>query len=371
MKVLMIEHFYPGNTYTYNLIHHLKDSVDLTLLTNKKTYPTEDGLTWENKIYAGKVSLGKSLFEYFRSLSEIRQIIKKGGFDVVHIQTFKKHQLEVPLYLHCKKYCKCFVHTVHNVLPHECSPAHFKLLRRLYLGCDALIVHNETSKNKLLEVFPEIDEKRVFVIPHGSYPIMSEAVPKASDETKKTFLMFGLVRKYKGIDLLLKAVSLLPKEVRDNSRFTIAGEQLTFFDATDYEQMIRDLNINDCVLFDKRRIRDDELGRLFGGTDFCVFPYREIYGSGALLMAYSYKKPVIVSDVETFKEESDGGRCGLLFESENAEGLSKAIIEAFYMDDELYGKCIENIGRLLAEKYDWKISAGSTLEVYKKITESN
>ena len=179
--------------------------------------------------------------------------------------------------------------------------------------------------------------------------------------------MFGMVRKYKGVDILLEAIAKLPEEDKKRMKIIIAGAQVKKLDSTQYDEMITKLNISDYVEYDNRRIEDEELPDLFSKVDACVFPYREIYGSGALLMAYSYGKPVIASDVPVFIEETDEGRTGLLFKSENPESLAKALITFCNLSDEDTQRFTEEINRLVAEKYNWSKSAFILAGAYEKL----
>lgn len=128
----------------------------------------------------------------------------------------------------------------------------------------------------------------------------------------------------------------------------IAGAQHPKLDPTDYGAMIRDLGLEDTVDLLKKHIPDEELDALYRQADICLFPYRDIYGSGALLMAYSYGKPVITSDIPAFREETQNGKTGILTDGEDPEKLKEAILQAAdwsreeYLDDQ---KEIENSQR--------------------------
>ena len=107
------------------------------------------------------------------------------------------------------------------------------------------------------------------------------------------------------------------------------------------------------------------MAELFETADACVFPYKEIFGSAALMMAYSFGKPVIASNIPAFLEETDNGRTGLLFESEAPDSLSKQLCyfsNMNYKDRETYSR---HIAYLLKTKYNWKISAEKTTNVYR------
>ena len=84
------------------------------------------------------------------------------------------------------------------------------------------------------------------------------------------------------------------------------------------------------------------------------------------MMAYTYDKPVVASDIPTFAEETENGRTGILFESENPQALADALIRAYECSEEQVREYGASICNLIAEKYNWKRSAEKTAEVYRK-----
>lgn len=360
----MIEHFLPDNLYTLELGRELKNHCDLTVFCKKNARPQESGITWVPEFYPGGSNKAAAMVSYGASLLKIAAAIRKGNFDVVHVQTFKNAGIEMRLYFRLRKYFKKFVYTVHNVLPHETTPKDKRLYQKFYGFCDELIVHNESSKKCLMEAFSVPGEK-ISVIAHGAY---QRNLPPQNrrDDSRVHFLQFGFVRKYKGIDILLDAVALLPPEKRKNLKFTIAGKQFEKLDDTDYGARIRELGIETCVDFLPEHIPEEKLPELFADADYMLFPYRQIYGSGALLMAYTYGKPVIASDLAAFREETQGGKTGLLFAREDPQALADAILAAADCDPERYKGYQTAIRELVAEKYNWEKSAAKTDEVYEK-----
>lgn len=365
MKVLMIEHFLPDNTYTLELGRELKNHCDLTIFCKRNVRVQEGGINWKPKFYSGGKNKIAARMDYGVSLLSISETIRKGQYDVVHVQTFKNAEFEMKLYYGLKKYFKKFVYTVHNVLPHEENPKDKKLYKEFYEFCDELIVHNNSSKKCLIESF-HVPEDKITVIPHGTYQAHTLPRKIRDDSQVKNFLQFGFIRKYKGIDILMEAIALIAPEKRKNMHFTIAGKQYEKLDGTDYQARIQELGIGDCVDFLSGHIPDDQLPGLFANADFLLFPYREVYGSGALLMAYSYGKPVIVSDIPTFREETEDGRTGLLFKSEDSQALADAILEAAKCSSKDIKEYQSAIHELITEKYNWKKSAAKTVKIYEK-----
>lgn len=366
MKVLMRETFLPGNRYALELCKELKKHADLVLLCKRNAGEIENSVNCKKIIYTKSADKIRSIGSYFMSLVQEFKELKKGKYDIYHIQSYKNLYLEVPLFYIAKKYCKAVVTTVHNVLPHEVAKSDRRLHELWYRTSDALIVHNEATRECLIEEFP-FTASKVHVIPHGTYSVQ-KYTGDCSEKNKKTaFLLFGQLRPYKGIDILIQAIACLPSETRSVIQVVIAGNQHPKQDRTDYLDLIHKYHVEDCVDFQKGRVPDEALPEMFGRTDFCLFPYREIYGSGALLMAYSYQKPVIASNVPAFIEETDHGRTGLLFENENSEDLAGKIETAVSLKKEEIDLYKSAISELVTEKYNWNVSARKLFETYRGI----
>ena len=363
----MIENFLPTNRYTLELSKYLQKRVKLTFLSTWNAGDIDKELSCECKkiLYNGGKNKIQGLFIYLKSIRIIKQEMQKQ-YDVIHVQTFKIPELEMHIYRKYKKDDQILVHTVHNVLPHEAKQAKRKLYGEFYQCCDLLIAHNERTKQQLMFDF-NISEEKIAIIPHGIFGGMIPNHKHVEDIT--TFLIFGMVRKYKGIDILLKAIAILDPSIRERCRFIIAGKQWKNLDSTDYISMAQSLKIEKYVKFDLRRIEDEELPNLYSKVDCCIFPYREIYGSGALMMAYTYMKPVIASNIPTFVEETQNGRTGILFKTECPESLAEAIENFTNLDEKQRFEYSKNIETLVKRKYDWRILADKTVEAYQTIIE--
>lgn len=366
MNVLMRDTFLPGNTYSLELCKYLSEYVNITLLCKSDVSGAEEKVHCKKIIYTKGSNKLTSICKYIISIHNEIKEIKNGNYNVYHIQSYKNLFLEIPVFYYAKRHCNCVVTTVHNVLPHEVSKQDRRLHDEWYKLSDVLIVHNEATKNCFVDQFPNYKEK-IRVVPHGIYTKGIPANIKVREyNEKRTFLMFGQIRPYKGLDVLIKAVTYLSQETRKNIKILIVGGQHPKQDPTNYENLIELVNIEDCVDFQKKRIPDEELPALFESIDFTLFPYKEIYGSGALLMSYTYEKPVIASNVPAFVEETDEGKTGLLFQSENPVDLARCIEIAANLSLDDIKKYRKSIRKLVEEKYNWKVSAKKITEIYKE-----
>ena len=188
--------------------------------------------------------------------------------------------------------------TVHNFVSHE--PSHLKmemLLRKTMARlADKVIVHCNYAKDLVHKEW-HINQKKICVIPHGSYigcypnEISSgearEKLGIAGDEY--VFLFFGTIRNYKGLRQLLDSFSQVA-EVHPKARLVIAGKPFGEAIRTDLEKTVVGKKISLFLRF----VQDEEVQIFFNASDVVVLPYQNILTSGAALLALSFGKPLIV-----------------------------------------------------------------------------
>ena len=364
MNVLMVDQWLPGQPYALDLSRQLSRYVNLTLAAPKYFHPQNEPFRCKN-ILESKVKEKKlGLLSYMRGVLWLGRAALFGKYDVIHIQAFKKQGIEMPVFeLAHRLTRKKTVYTAHNILPHEKGNSkEAEALKKWYHTCDAILVHNEHSKRVLVDFVPETEEK-IHVVPHGTFDGFS-GLAKEEKHEKTVFLLFGMIRKYKGIDSLLKAASLLPESSRKEIQIIIAGNQRKELDDTDYQALLDGYGLGGFVKLDIRRVPDEEVPALFNGADCCLFPYKEIYGSGALLMAYGFEKPVIASEIPTFVEETDQGSTGLLYDPADPQRLADAMVRFSRLSDREKQEMKENIRSLCETKYNWAISAQMLAQIY-------
>jgi glycosyltransferase involved in cell wall biosynthesis len=211
----------------------------------------------------------------------------------------------------------------HNVLPHESSPVDRLLVRRALAPVEGLVVHSASQEVVASGV---LGPKPVLVTPHPTYTVDAalSRPRRASRERPVNLLFFGIVRHYKGVDVLLRA---LPHVLRERSvRLVIAGE---FWDpAQPYTDLIRDLELEGQVELRPGFVPDDELTKLLIDADLMVAPYRSATQSGAVEMAFGAGLPVIASRVGGLADQIDDGTDGLLVPADDVASLSHALVKA-------------------------------------------
>lgn len=188
-----------------------------------------------------------------------------------------------------------------------------------------IIVHTEEGARRLREKLPGKDD--ISVIPHG--PLNSQSapairvVPAQEGDGKTVFLVFGIVKRYKGIDILIDAVKLMPAEIRRTCRFVIAGALA--IDGAELERQAADGGVADLFDFRFRHVKDEEIDDLFNASDVLLFPYREIQASGAFMMSLQYGRAIIASDVGIFADMIRPEESGLLVPPSDPAALAAAL----------------------------------------------
>ena len=172
-------------------------------------------------------------------------------------------------------------------------------------------------------------------------------------------LFFGLIRDYKGLDLLLDAwAALRRKGCTEGRRLIVAGE---FYTAREpYLKQIAEHGLQEEVLLHDRFVPDEEVKYYFSTADFVVQPYKTATQSGVTQIAYQFCVPMVVTDVGGLAEVVPDGRVGYVCPP-TAEGVAAAI-ERMYEGDSLERfrrNCVEE-----RRRFSWEEMCSRILELY-------
>lgn len=170
------------------------------------------------------------------------------------------------------------------------------------------------------------------------------------------FLNFGIIRKYKRVDLLIEAACLLYERGYKNFRVLIAGSCEEW--DTCYAPTIRHPEVFEI---DIRTIPNEEVANLFARSDYFVMPYQDIAQSGAITVAFQYNVPTIVSDIPQFREFVEDGKTGLVFKSEDAVALADRMQYVLDNHENIYN----NLKNNQSEFVQRELSIESIIAKYK------
>jgi glycosyltransferase involved in cell wall biosynthesis len=251
--------------------------------------------------------------------------------------------------------------TAHDVMPREPRPGQLSAQRRLYERFDAIVVHSEHGRARLTGEL-SIDPDRVHVIPHGVFAHLADVPPAAGGRApflteKPVVLCFGLMRPYKGIDVLLEAWRGI-----EDAELWVAG--MPRMDISDLRA-----SAPPNVRFVPRFITDSELPAYFQRADLVVLPYREIDQSGVLFTALAFGKPLLLSDVGGFPEVAATGAARIV-PAGNPAALREGLREL--LGDPSALLTMAERARAAAEGlYGWGAIARGTLELYESLLREN
>ena len=248
------------------------------------------------------------------------------------------------------------VHDVSNFAYEDNSYAKRSIYGRL---SDALIVHNHYSYEELKKEVDADVLKKVYIIKHGCYTRFIdnsisrvEALSALSLSPDYSYILFfGLIKKVKGLEVLLEAL----KDTSAKVKLIIAGKPWQN-DFSAYEALIEKYGLQDKVVRYIRFIDDDEKDLFFNGASAIILPYKKIYQSGVLLMAMSYGTPIIASNLPATREIIEDGVDGMLFEKDNAKVLTEKI-NTLVEDEQLQQKLSEKTIEKIRSDYSWKTIA--------------
>ena len=251
-----------------------------------------------------------------------------------------------------KKHCKV-ISILDNVIPHEPHFFDAPLTKYFLKGSTGSVTLCEAVSKDLLKLSPD---KKYTVIQHPLYSHFGQKLQREEAERKlglepgkKNLLFFGLIRAYKGLDILLEAFGKLP----DDYQLIIAGEPYGSFDK--YQEIIDSLPNKDRIRMNLKYIKDSEVKDYFSAADLAVLPYRSATQSGISSVSYHFEVPMIVTDTGGLRETIGDRGTGIVAQECTPECILKEI-QRFFSDADLQQECIRNI-RLEKERLSWNTFA--------------
>jgi D-inositol-3-phosphate glycosyltransferase len=289
------------------------------------------------------------------------------------------------LMLYYKALGKKIALTAHNVNQAR-RDSKDSLLNRItlkiqYRLCDHIFVHTQKMKDELCQDF-DVAENAVTVIRHPVNDAFPDTELTPADAKRrlglkngeKAILFFGRIRPYKGIEYLLDAFRLLSTDERANYRLIVAGEPKKGSEEylREIQQSVkRDFNQGQVILR-IQFIPDEEMELYLKGADVLVLPYKEIFQSGVLFLAYSFGLPVVATDVGSFREEIVEGSTGFLCKPGDPAELAKAI-ETYFASDLFKNLKVrrQEIKNYANANHSWHAVAALTRNAYAKMLGRN
>jgi glycosyltransferase involved in cell wall biosynthesis len=219
-----------------------------------------------------------------------------------------------------------------NVIPHETRIGDTMFTKYFIKSCDAFLTLSASVLDDLSK-FTKTTVKKY--IPHPIYDVFGDKVSKqialqnlGLSAQDKHLLFFGFVRKYKGLDLMLKAMG--DSRIKEMGiKLIIAGE--FYDDKTEYTEMIADLGIEESIIMKSDFIPADKVKDYFCAADMITQTYRTATQSGVTQIAYSFDRPMLVTNVGGLAEIVPHNKVGYVT-SGNPIAIADAIVD-FYTNN--------------------------------------
>ena len=347
VEVLSFKSMYPNFLYPGGA-----DDLSLRPIEESKSISIRRFLTWYNPVgwvYAGLTVRG----------------------DILHVQwwTYVLAPVYATIMFIAKIRGKKIVVTMHNVKPHEGGVLKELANKSIVSLGSHYIVHTEEGKKDFVELYKK-SEDSVDVVPHGilmpDAPMRNLTKSEARSllkipKDKKVLLFFGIIREYKGLDVLMDAFAKVVEEVPE-ALLVIAGKP--WQDWMYYQNFIDSHNLADFIKTDLAFIPEDDIEKYYQTADIVVLPYRHFDAqSGAGMLALPFGRAMVVTDT--------GGLSGLVRDSRaivkpgDADEMSKILVTI--LKDESLQKKMERDSLLIASGFAWGSIAKKTVKLYKSL----
>ena len=275
-----------------------------------------------------KCKLGKLWFKIQPTalITEIKRILKEVHIDVVYSLTgelvlsdfIKPLQKKVPV-----------LYTVHDAIPHETKLPLIEKLKERYIVLKpqqkllSRTMHKVTNSKAQFEYVSKhyTNSKNIFYAPFPS--LINDDIKNGKTEVPETkgvtnyILFFGNIHLYKGVDLLYRCY--LEHSELHKHKLVLAGNGIYYFPRPTSKEGVIVIN---------RFVDDKELADLFQKAAVVVYPYISATQSGVISIASFFKKPIVLSDVDYFKEVAENQPGVTFFKKGDTNHLARAIKDA-------------------------------------------
>ena len=341
-KSIYPEFLYPGGTKEFD--------PEFTIKKNKKLQ-IRNILTWYNPL--SWLHAGLSL---------------QGDLLHIHWWTFYLFPVLFTIAVCVKIRRKKIILTVHNVVGHESGTIDVLFSGLMYRMADAFIIHSDTNRQTLTKRFL-IPPKNISIIPYGTltfynqHPVTKRRARKyfRLQNDQKVILFFGTIRKYKGLDVLIRAFFMVRQSIQGVT-LLIAGE--CWEDWQYYNELIEQLSLSEAVIPFIRYIPTSEVQYYYIASDLLVLPYCHFESqSGPGTIGLSFGKAMIVSNAGSLPLLVKNKNC--VVSTQNAREYAEAILTV--LQNTRFQRELEDDSRLLSTAYASSKSAKMTYGLYKSL----
>jgi glycosyltransferase involved in cell wall biosynthesis len=345
-----------------------RGGAEVELLTSRFLYgpvPPAAGYRVEERFYRRSTARGldsplRLPLKAAEHVPDMLRFRRAAAADVVHYQWLTLPPVDV----HLLPKLRPRVATAHYILPLRAGPRQTARARAVFDRMDAVVAHSEHGAARLRDEVG-LDPGKVRVIPHGAFDYLArlpEEKPLPSElegAEGPVILCFGLLRPYKGIEVLLEAFQRVPGAelwIVGNPRMDVAP--------------LRELAAAapGRVRFVTRFVEDAEIPAIFRRADLVVLPYLAAEHSGVLYTGLAFGKPQLLSSVGGFPEVAAAGAARLVPPG-NAAALAAALAE-LTGDEAARSELAAAAAAAAAGPFSWDGAARLTLDLYRELIEA-
>jgi glycosyltransferase involved in cell wall biosynthesis len=337
------------------------------LLTSRFLYgpvPEPDGYQAREWFYRrsserGLEAPGRRVLKAAEHLSDMRRLRGALSANVIHYQWLTMPALDA----HLLPSKRPRLLTAHYILPPSPSRRQLAVARRLFTRMDAVVAHSEHGAARLRDEIG-LNPSRVRVIPHGAFDYLTslpeeKSLPAELEGAEgPVILFFGLLRPYKGLDLLLEAFA----RVEDAELWIVGNPRMDITPLRAAAQAAPGR-----VRFVTRFVEDAEIPPIFRRADLVVLPYRDAEHSGVLYTGLAFGKAMVLSAVGGFPELAATGAARLVPPGD-ARALALALSE-LSADPAAREQLAAAAREAAAGPYSWDAAARQTLALYEELTQ--
>ncbi len=335
---------------------------DVTLLTSRYAYgeaPAPDGYTRDELFFPLGARLRRfsprsrlhrvaKAAEYLPSVARLRRRLGSLAPDVVHVQWLALPQRDVGWLRACAR-ARPTVFTAHDLLGRR-SGRHREDWIAICRAADRVVVHSQRGVEEL--AMAGVERARIALVPH---PVFESSDHEPSPPNGTTLLFFGLIRAYKGLDVLLRALALVPA-----ARLLVAGDPVEPVEPL--QRLAAELGVEDRVEWRLGFVPDEDVPPLLASAAAVVLPYRSADASGVLALGLGHARPAIVSDVGGLGDTVRRYGAGAVVPAGDPVALAEAVRLLFASPEESFR------GALAARRaLGWDAAAGAHERLYEEL----
>lgn len=361
MKIAYLSTFYPFRggiaQFNANLYEAFKKKNEITAFTFKRQYPdflfpgkTQYVTKDDHAVVINSIPVLDSAnpLTYLTAANRIKKE-KPEILVMKYWMSYFAPSLGVVAHQLKKEGCRVIT-VLDNVIPHEQKFFDKPLTTWFLKQNSGFVSMSESVQNDLLCLRPDAPHilRAHPLYNHFGIKMDSLEAKKALniDPDKKTLLFFGLIRDYKGLDLLIEAVNKLD----DSYQLVVAGESYGSFDK--YAEQIKSTKNPDKYKVFNHYISDNEVPAFFSASDVCVLPYRSATQSGITSISFHFELPLIATNCGGLGESIEKPGAGLMVPETNSDSIAETIRRFFACDRSVFEENIRNMKKELTwEKF--------------------